>query len=455
MEDVHLTRELLQAVFRGDRTPADLVPLVLGHLFSFCPTCEEAFRAWRGAHPEVPAFSHGEAVDRVLIQAVGILEQIDEEEPQARALTEEALSLPPEERLPLLEQAPLKARGPALAANLLEAARASLPGDPHESLTRARLARTLLQHAELTPYVAELYARAVAYVANGLRILGNLSEAAEMMAHARFLLRYEEGGDRAVKAELDNLEGLVRLYQREYPEAEALLKRAILGYRFAGLEREALSVGVDLAVAYRDSDDLDRSIETQRQVLEALEPWDEPQLELFARHNLAVFLCDAGEYAEVPELLEGNRAAIERSGSTVMLLHFTWAEGLLARGLGDLEAAESHFAAARHGYSRRELPFDAVLVSLDLAGVYLEQGRSEEVKALAAEAAQVFEGQERHTETLAALTLFRAAAELERVTQELIQELVGYLRRSFLDPNYRFRAVRGPSSPPPGALPVV
>ncbi len=455
MEDVHLTSDLLDAVLSGEQSPADLVPLVLGHLFSFCPTCEKAFREWKGNDSEVPPLYHAETTELVQTRAIQMLDLVREQESAARILTEEILSRPPEERLTLLRQAPPEERGPALAKSLIEAARGSLPGNPQESLARARLARTLLQHADLSPYVAELYARAVAYVANGLRILGSLSEAAEMMAHARFLLRYERGGDRLVRAELDNLEGVVRLHQRQYEDAERLLERAIQSYRFAGMELEALRSSLWLAILYQNALDLDACIRIQREVVEGLELWDEPQLQLFARHNLALFLCDAGEYDEARELLEVNRAIVSSSGNPIMLLRFSWVEGLLERGLGNLDAAESHFIVARHGFVKSGLSFDAVLVSLDLAGVYLEQQRLMEVKSLASEAVQAFEAQERYTEAFAALTLFRAAAEMDRVTTDLIRDLVIYLRRSSLDSAYCFRASRTkPSLPWSESLPV-
>ena len=69
------------------------------------------------------------------------------------------------------------------------------------------------------------------------------------------------------------------------------------------------------------------------------------------------------------------------------------------------------------------------LVSLDLALLLSRQGRTEELKRLAAELMAVFRPQEVHREATAALVLFQRACDEERVTAELISRLATLLRR--------------------------
>jgi hypothetical protein len=72
---------------------------------------------------------------------------------------------------------------------------------------------------------------------------------------------------------------------------------------------------------------------------------------------------------------------------------------------------------------------DVALVSLDLATLLLEQGRTEELKRLAAEILVMFESREVHREAVAALLLFQQACAEERITGELIRQIAAELRR--------------------------
>jgi len=72
----------------------------------------------------------------------------------------------------------------------------------------------------------------------------------------------------------------------------------------------------------------------------------------------------------------------------------------------------------------RGLPYDAALASLDLAVLYLEEGRTREVKDLAREMAEIFKAQGIAREALAALTLFVEAAQKETATVELVRRVI-------------------------------
>lgn len=72
---------------------------------------------------------------------------------------------------------------------------------------------------------------------------------------------------------------------------------------------------------------------------------------------------------------------------------------------------------------------DAALVSLDLAVLLWEQGRTDELKELAAEMMMAFESREVHREALAALALFQQACAQERMTGDLIRQVAARLRQ--------------------------
>jgi hypothetical protein len=86
------------------------------------------------------------------------------------------------------------------------------------------------------------------------------------------------------------------------------------------------------------------------------------------------------------------------------------------------------------------MSYDVALALLEEAALLLEEGRAAEVKALAPELARVFEGKGVHREALAALRLFREAAEREAASAGLARRVLGFLFRARHDPGLRFSA---------------
>ena len=73
--------------------------------------------------------------------------------------------------------------------------------------------------------------------------------------------------------------------------------------------------------------------------------------------------------------------------------------------------------------------YNAALVALDLALLLSRQGRTEELKRLAAELVAAFESRAIHREATAALILFQRACEEERATAEMISRIASLLRK--------------------------
>jgi hypothetical protein len=84
--------------------------------------------------------------------------------------------------------------------------------------------------------------------------------------------------------------------------------------------------------------------------------------------------------------------------------------------------------------------FNTALVGMELAALYLDQGRAGAVKDLAVQLAAAFHLRGVHLEMVKALQLFQRAAAQEQVTAALVQALRDYLRRAEHDPGLAFRA---------------
>ena len=452
MEDRHLTLELLRAIHSDERNPGDLVPLAMAHLFELCPHCRRVFEAWRRELGEGVADAslsqYDPAFERLEVEiqasasdgACGTSSSVEAEQACARRRFAELLALSPRERVERLQREPERYAKAVLAELLLDEARSYLPRQPRDSYSVAGLARAVLQHGALLPYSAELYCRALAYQGNALRVQGELRRAGELFELARFLLKSQGGGDRLSRAELDSLEGSLRRAQRRLPEARVLLSRAIMGYALEARHTEAAGALISLGMVYREmGGELDRAIETTVQACETLERGEPSVLQLFARHNLVNMLVEAGNPSEAKELLDESAPLYERFADHLTQLRRLWVQAHISRAEGDLGAAESLYLTVRDSFLEEGIAYDAALAALDLALLYAEQGRTDELKRVAEEIVLVFESQEVHREAATALMLFQDAVRTEQVTLRYLVELHRYLERARHDPSLAFQ----------------
>jgi len=473
--NLHMTHDLLRAISRGERTLSDLVGVAMAHLFDLCPRCREALEAYRRelSAPVSPAplasapasissstsntsknaapdgaeernRSYQLAIERVRDRLRGfdgarrLDERVAADERQARRRLSELLELPAAERPERLRTAPERFAGPALASLLIDEARQATPGRPRDAEALASLARAVLQHGEHTGYTAELYARALAHGANALRVRGELCRADDLLGQARFMLQAQEGGDRPVRAELDSLEGSLRRDQRRLKDAERLFTRAATAW---ALEQDSVRAArelLNLGVVLREKGDAERSVEYLIDAADRLDPETEPRLSLYARHNLADSLNDAGRPFEARELVEETRPLWTHHSDPLTDLRRFWLEGKIARSLGEIAEAEHAFLAVRDSFLGQGIGYDAALVSLDLAQLYATEGRTADLKRLAEEIVPVFEAQDVHREAAAALMLFQDAVRAEQLTLHFLRDLAHYLHSARHDPRHPF-----------------
>jgi hypothetical protein len=183
-------------------------------------------------------------------------------------------------------------------------------------------------------------------------------------------------------------------------------------------------------------------IETLLQAVPRVDRQAEPRLWNILRLNLAANLCHIGRYGEAAELVEVVRPLAAAMGDEIDLVRLIWLEGRAAAGQGRALEARRLLAQARQEFAARGMAYDVALTLLEEAVLWLEEGRTTEVKALAPELAAVFEDKGVHREALAALRLFHKAAEREEATAELARNVLRFLFRAQHDPELRFEAER-------------
>jgi tetratricopeptide (TPR) repeat protein len=134
------------------------------------------------------------------------------------------------------------------------------------------------------------------------------------------------------------------------------------------------------------------------------------------------------------------RELAEQLRNGLDLVRTRWLEGNVRAGLGHHDEAVGCLNQVRSDFEQHKLPFDYALASLDLALVYQRQGRPAEVRELAEEMLEIFRAFGVDREAIAALILFRDAAQKEAITVDLVKRLQDYLEKARVNPKLRFEA---------------
>ncbi|HSK80745.1 MAG TPA: hypothetical protein VLQ45_30100 [Thermoanaerobaculia bacterium] len=437
MTDIHITRELLEAVSRGEVPERFLVQTGMQHLASLCPFCREEIQAWEAKRAARPEYDYVlQALPSVLARHAPELEaRWRRAEEDLAAL----LAFPREERRARIERARSRFRGPYLAELLIQESRRCIPSDPGEAYHLAELARFIVHRSPGTPESFDFVALATASMANASRAGGDLRQAEEHFQYARYVITHHGVTDPRVIARIDSLEGSLRTDQRRFPQTEALLTRAAMLYRITALPVETGRVLLKLGEMYFHRKLLSRAIETVSAALEQFPSEAEPRLYLYGRHNLSLYLTEAGRFHEAADLLEVDADLYARFPEPWTQLRLSWLRGKIAAGVGDVPAAERWLTETRDGFVRQGIGYDAAMVSLDLALLYVQEGRTGEVRRVAEEMVPIFAAQDVHREATAALRLFLEAARREEVTAGLVREVAGFLKAARGDAELRFR----------------
>jgi len=440
MADIHVTRELLRAVARGDLPPRLLTQIGTQHLMRLCPHCRAEIEAWQRERTIGPGADYGPVLNAFIEHQVPRLER-----GRKAALRDlnALLALPQEERAGRIKRARLHFRGAALTELLLAESQKRLHENPEDALHLAELAATVIQHSPTVPNAFDLLALADAYMANAVRATGALRESEQYFRHARHVINQEGVTDPDTLARIDDLEGSLRRDQRRFAEAEELFARAAMLYRLGGSKIDASRVLLKLGTTYFFAGQIERAVTTTREALRKISRIDEPRLFMCGRYNLARYLVDAGEYHEVADILAVEADLFRKFPEPWTQLRVTWLRGKLAAGRAEYARAEQAFLEARDGFIAEGIGYDAAMVSVeDLAPLYLRQGRAAEVKRLAEEMFPIFQASDVHPEALSALMYFQEAAAHEALTLALVRELAIYLRDARPDPSLRFQRLR-------------
>jgi tetratricopeptide (TPR) repeat protein len=275
--------------------------------------------------------------------------------------------------------------------------------------------------------VHDLQAKAYAELGNARRILNDLAGAEADFERA--LQRAKMGsGDRLLVAEVLSMAASIYRAARQFGRAFQLLDRACETYMELGEHHLAGRTLISKGIAKGSCGDTIEAGELLRAGMRLLDRERDPALLLIGIHNLSVFQVDDGRFAEGRDLVHAHADLYRQHGALFDRLRLRWVEGRIAAGLGEPGEAEAAFLEARAGFAAHRLAYVEALISLDLAALWLAEGRTAEVGALVAEMLGTFRALGIRREATAVLLMLAEAAGAERLTVALLRTAAASLR---------------------------
>lgn len=147
---------------------------------------------------------------------------------------------------------------------------------------------------------------------------------------------------------------------------------------------------------------------------------------------------EKGDYQRAKHELFRRRPLYIQDGDPIYLLKLYWLEAQIDAGLGKLERAEAGLAKVRAEFAGAGLNYKAALVGLELAAVWVRQGKPELVPPLADEIIAVFRSLGIARETIATVLVLRQAYAQGKLTLQIVQQVAQFLQDLERDPSARF-----------------
>jgi len=354
---------------------------------------------------------------------------------EGRALASVLKTYSDADRRTLVEDAPDYQHWGLAVALCLDSERAAAD-KPREAVKLAELAVFVARHVPGTDaWRSRLEGWCTGFLANAQRVALSLPRSEETFGRVWPL--WEAGEDEAgllSEAYLLDMEASLRRDQRRFPEA---LKRHEEALELAQPEETGFIL-LNKSATLEEKGDIELSLQALEQAAPLIDGERLPRLRWVLRFNQTACLVRLGRASEAELILPEVRKLAERLRNRIDLLKTLWLSALVAAGLGRQQEAREALEQVRRDFETLALPYHYALTSLDLALQYGEEGCFSKVMAVAEEILKIFEAQGVPREAIAAVLLFRDAAEKEQVTTELVRRLQNYLSNVRRNPELRF-----------------
>jgi tetratricopeptide (TPR) repeat protein len=327
-----------------------------------------------------------------------------------------------------------------LCETLLDQSRSLRFTDLAGMLHLAKLAR--LSADRLDPEVygedqrTDMQARCWAELANAYRLNDDFTQAEAAMAFA-LKLRAQGTGDPLLYARIADLNASLLSDQRRFKEAFRMLDLAVAIHRRHSGSHEVGRVVILKGLYTGYAGKPEEALRLLLRGLATINRGRDGKLVFQALHNILLFRVELGQFEESRHQLQRMRPLYAAHAAVSDLIKLHWIEGKIAVGLGDLVTAEATFQQIRQDLDDAGLGYEAAILSLDLASVWLRQGRTAEVHGLVSAIVVTFRGLGVEREAMSALHMLQEALKRDQVTLEVLRLVGGILRRLQHEPAMR------------------
>lgn len=430
----HFRDETLRSILAAARdidNPSVLY--ALEHLLDQCPRCRA--KGQMILHRIESRASCADSLTRIGEALAGRIrgwqEAFDRQREEAPSLSRQLLDQPAARRALIVANS-ARFRSWPLVDLLCAESRRLAAESPSRAIEAAKAAIEVAERLESLPYgsriVQDVKAEAWAFLGNALRAAGDLAGADHAFSVADQRLA-EGSGLEAVTVDVLSLKASLRTAQRRFDEARALLQRAAGIYREVEDPHQQGRILVKAADCCWQAGETEAAIQLLESALPLIDSTREPRLLLCTVQYRVLYLVDLGRLREAEALLPRAWELSNAIGRHLDRVRLRWTEGRIDAALKRFPRAMVAFAEVKDSFRQLDMPYDAALVSLELALLYFEQGHLREMKLLALEMMPVFAESETQREALAAVTLFARAAAEEVVTSQVIDRALKTIRR--------------------------
>lgn len=304
--------------------------------------------------------------------------------------------------------------------------------NPGEMKRLARLAVEAAGH--LRPYwhderdAADWQARAWAELGNALRVSDDLDEAEHAFGTAFDF--FQRGNQEArLKARLHDLYASYLGARRKFDLAFAALDTLHATYLELADSHLAGKALATKAIYLHYSGQPEGAVVVNQQAMSLLDRTRDAELLLFSLHNHVRFLVACGHLDEANSTLAQHLGDLQRLNGRIFQIRLCWTQAQVNAGLGEWRTAEEGLRSVRERFEREGMGFHAALASLELALVWMRQGRYEEAERMVMEVCDVFVALRIQREAFGAIMILKEAFELRMATQGLLEEVIGLLGR--------------------------
>lgn len=435
----HPSREELQEFVCGRLPPARSGRVVV-HLLRGCAYCSvallpEILVAAAAETPDDPGYDdaldrafdaqrwHGPAALEVMVKAR-----------QALAVLETG-------GIAELIETPWRLKGVAACEALLERSWARRRDDPQEMLELANYAAFLADHLSSERHdprkLADLRGRAWAALGNAYRVNDDLRSA--KWALDRALELFLQGtGDKRLAAHVLDLQASLSCAQRKFPLAFEALDVVYAIYRRLGEDHLAGRALISKGLYTGYANDYDGAIHLLNAGLAMVDCEHDPELALFAIHNIAWFLMETGRFRKARIVVWEHRWRYARHGGQIDRVKLRWLQARIDGGLEKLADAERGLREARRGLEEAGMRYHFALAGLDLGSVLMRRQCLEEARAVVLDATSVFVDLKIHVEAQKAVLVLRQVFEKGMEVGALLDQTIRFLRRIEFDPTLTF-----------------